>query len=399
MRVIGVVTIGRTDWSLWRPILDLIKNDPHFSLRLYATSMHLSPEFGSTFKDILADGFQIDEKVELLMSSDSPNGIAMAMGLGNIGFGQVFSRKAPDILMVMGDRFETLSAVTAAMPFKIPVVHLYGGEATEGAIDELIRHAITKLSHIHFTSTENYADRIKYGLGEQSWRVHNVGATSIDEIKRTKILSREEFCYQYGLPINEEFLLVTYHPVTLEFEETEVQMKNLLVALETTGKNILFTYPNADTSGRVILDMIREYQSRHPSTRISPSLGRVGYYSALAHAAAMVGNSSSGIVEAPSFKLPVVNIGTRQKGRIRSANVIDVQYSLASIQEGLKKAMDPVFQHSIQTIKNPYGDGLSSEKIVNILRKLELNQDLITKVLTANQQRETFDGKLCQVVT
>jgi UDP-hydrolysing UDP-N-acetyl-D-glucosamine 2-epimerase len=381
MRTLGVVTVGRTDWSLWRPILDELRKYSDVQVRLYVTSMHLSPEFGYTVRDIEADGFVVDEKVELLMSSDSPGGVAMAMGLGNLGFAQVFTRSRPDMLLVLGDRFETLSAVTAAMPFTIPVVHLYGGEATEANTDEMTRHAITKLSHLHFTSTRQYADRICRGLGEEPWRVLHVGATSIDEIKRTETLSRESLASRNGLDPAAPFLLSTFHPVTLDVEHTDEHVGALLDALDRFGMQVMFTYPNADVSGRRILELLKRYQETHPGTALVPSLGRVGYYSALTHAAAMVGNSSSGIVEAASYRLPVVNIGDRQKGRVRGLNVIDVGSGTDEILRGLRMSQAQEFRQSLEDLQNPYGDGEASAKIVRAIRAVRLDKRLLTKVL------------------
>lgn len=381
MRTLGVVTVGRTDWNLWRPVLDEIRKDPDLRPRLYVTSMHLSPEFGYTVRDIESDGFAIDEKVELLMSSDSPQGVAMAMGLGNLGFAQVFARSRPDMLLVLGDRFETLSAVTAAMPFTIPVAHLFGGEATEGMTDEMTRHAITKLSHLHFTSTQEYADRICRGLGEEPWRVLRVGATSIDEIKRTETLSRDVFAASCGLDEAAPFLLATFHPETLDVEHTDEYVDSLLDALDQFRMPVLFTYPNADVSGRKILQHLRTYQETHPGTPVVTSLGRVGYYSALHHAAAMVGNSSSGIVEAASYELPVVNIGNRQKGRVRGRNVIDVGHSTNEILRGLRNSQAPEFRRSLKGLRNPYGEGDASAKIVQTIRTVSLDKRLLTKVL------------------
>jgi len=381
VRSVGVVTVGRTDWNLWRPVLDEIRTHADLDLRLYVTSMHLSPEFGYTIRDIEADGFKADEKIELLMSSDSPQGVAMAMGLGNIGFAQVFARTRPDMLLVLGDRFETLSAVTAALPFAIPVAHLYGGEATEGAIDELTRHAITKLSHLHFTSTQQYADRVCCALGEEPWRVAHVGATSIDEIKRTEVLSRDVFTRAHGLDPEKPFLLVTLHPVTLDAENTEAHVRCVLEALEQFGMPVLLTYPNADTSGRIILEHLKKYQARYPGTPLVASLHRVGYYSALKHAAAMVGNSSSGIVEAPSYALPVINIGDRQKGRVRARNVIDVSYEPEAILRALGRSQTAEFRRSLEGIENPYGDGHASKRIVDVIRTVSLDKRLLTKTL------------------
>ena len=378
MRIIGIVSVGRTDWSIWRPVLDEIRNDPELELRLYITGMHLSPEFGMTIKDVLDDGFEVDERVEILLSSDSPQGVAKATGLGVLSFAQVFDRSRPDILLVMGDRFETLAAVTAAMPFKTPVAHLHGGESTEGAIDELIRHAITKMSHIHFAATQFYADRIRR-MGEEPWRVFVTGAPGIDAIKRTKPLNRLEFGQTYGIDPDQPFLLVTYHPVTLEFEETVSQVQNLLYALEQVNIQIVFTYPNADTAGRTVMALLEDFERSHRGAKLLISMGLLGYTSAMCHATAMVGNSSSGIIEAVSFELPVVNIGNRQHGRLRPRNVIDVGYSTDEIVEGIRRALSSEFKARLRGLQNPYGDGTASQKIVGVLREVALGQQLLVK--------------------
>lgn len=379
MRSIGVVTVGRTDWSIWRPVLDGIKGDPDLELRLYVTGSHLSPEFGLTIEDLISDGYEATEKIEVLLSSDSPQGVAKAMGLGILGFAQVFARSQPDILLVLGDRFETFAAVAAAMPYKIPVAHLHGGESTEGAIDQLIRHAITKMSHLHLPATQAYAENIK-GMGEESWRVEVTGAPGIDSFNKTTPLSREEMADTYGIQPDQPYLVITYHPVTLEYEDTESQIRNLLAALQETDAQLVFTYPNADTSGRQIIAMLKEFCELTPRASLLMSMGMQGYASAMAHASAMVGNSSSGIIEAASFELPVVNIGNRQRGRLKSENVIDVGYGQDEIKTGIGKALSDGFRESLAGMANPYGSGDASRKIVQKLKELQLDQRLLTKV-------------------
>jgi len=382
LRIVGVVTVGRTDWSIWLPVLHELRRHPGLAVRLYATGMHLSPEFGTTIREVQEAGFEIAERIEIILSSDSPQGVAKAIGLGVLGFAQVFDHSRPDILLVMGDRFETLATVAAAMPFKIPVAHLHGGESTEGLIDELMRHAITKMSHIHFATTDLYAERIRR-MGEEPWRVFVTGAPGIDAIKQTKPLSRSEFCNKYGLDSDQPFLLVTYHPVTLEFEDTALQVSRLLQALDRFKEQLVLTYPNADTAGRMVMELLRDYVASRSSAKLLINMGPLGYISAMQHAAAMVGNSSSGIIEAASLKLPVVNIGNRQRGRLKPVNVIDVGYTAAGIVAGIQQALSFEFRKGLQELVNPYGDGDASHKIAKVLGEIELGQQLISKSFVA----------------
>jgi len=378
MRSIGVVTVGRSDYGIYLPLLRRIQQDPDLQLHLIVSGMHLSPEFGLTVKAIEDDGFQINERVEMLLSSDTPEGIAKSMGLGTIGFAQTYAHFRPDILVVLGDRFEMHAAVVAALPFKIPVAHIHGGELTEGAIDEAIRHSITKMSHLHFVATKVYAQRV-IQMGEEPWRVVTCGALSLDNLRTTHLLTREEFADKFSIALPEKFLLVTYHPVTLEYEQTEWQVRELLTALDAIGLPVLFTMPNADTGGRIIRRLIDEFLSKHPDSKKIENLGIQGYFSVMALAVAMVGNSSSGIIEAASFILPVVNVGNRQKGRIHGKNVIDVGYTRAEILTGIKKATSPEFRASFSNLVNPYGDGHAAERIVDRLKKVKLDDRLLQK--------------------
>lgn len=379
MRTIGVVTTSRADYGIYLPILRRIKAEPELKLHLYVTGMHLSPEFGYTVDQIVADGFTVDTRVEMLLSGDTPGVISKSMGIGTMGFAQAFSQFKPDILVVLGDRYEMFSAALAALPFKIPLAHIHGGEVTQGAIDDALRHAMTKLSHLHFVSTEVYKQRV-IQMGESPWRVTISGAPGLDNLKQMKLLSRQEFSDRYQIPLDEPFLLVTYHPVTLEYENTAQQIGELLAALDQVGYPVVFTLPNADTNGRVIIDNIRQYQQTHANNAyIVENFGTQGYFSCMAYAAAMVGNSSSGIVEAASFKLPVVNIGSRQKGRAQAANVCDVDYSQEAILAGIKRVLAPAFRQTLLGLENPYGDGESAERIVRVLQTVERNQSLIQK--------------------
>ena len=378
MRTIGVVTVARSDYGIYLPLLRRIQQDPDLSLRLIVSGMHLSPEFGLTVKAIEDDGFEIEERVEMLLSSDTPEGIAKSMGLGTIGFAQVYAHFRPDILVVLGDRFEMHAAAVAALPFKIPVAHIHGGELTQGAIDDALRHSMTKLSHLHFVSTQEYAQRVKQ-LGEEPWRVVVCGALSLDNLHSISLLNRQEFVHRFGITLPENFLLVTFHPVTLEYEQTEWQVGELLAALGTCGLPVLFTMPNADTGGRVIRRLIEGFLSNYPDSQVIENLGTQGYFSAMALATAMVGNSSSGIVEAASFNLPVVNVGTRQQGRIRGKNVIDVGYTRAEILAGIRKTTSPEFRASLSDLANPYGKGHAAEQIADKLKTVKLNDKFLQK--------------------
>lgn len=378
MRTIGVVTVGRSDYGIYRPILKKIQQDPDLRLVLYVSGMHLSPEFGLTATAIEADGFEIAERLEMLLSSDSPEGVAKAMGLGTLGFAQAFGRSRPDLLLVLGDRFEMHAAAVAALPFRIPVAHIHGGELSLGVIDDALRHSMTKLSHLHFTSTEEYARRV-IRMGEEPWRVTVSGAPGLDNLRETPLLKLQEFNARFNLKFSPGFLLVTYHPVTLEYEQTEWQCGELLAALELSGKEVLFTEANADSGGRIINRMTQEFARRHPRAKWVANLGTQGYFSAMALAGAMVGNSSSGIIEAASLKLPVVNIGTRQEGRVRGKNVIDAGYGRDEIQTGIARALSPQFRGTLAALVNPYGDGRAAEKIVRRLKEVSLHERLIHK--------------------
>jgi len=372
------VTTSRADYGVYLPVLRRIQEEPDLKLLLIVSGMHLSPEFGLTVNNIADDGFDICAKVEMLLSSDTPEGIAKSMGLGTIGYAQAYARLQPDILLVLGDRFEMHAAAVSALPFKIPVAHIHGGEITEGAIDDALRHSMTKLSHLHFVATEEYRDRVQQ-MGEEPWRVVVSGAPSLDNLHSMKVLNHGELETHTGLHLNDNPLLVTYHPVTLEHEDTEWQVGELLQALRESNFPIVFTMPNADTNGRVIIRMLEEFVANYPQAQMADNLGTKGYFGLMATAAAMVGNSSSGIVEAPSFGLPVVNIGTRQKGRLRARNVIDVGYERDKILTGIREAVDLEFRSSLGGEANPYGDGHASEKIIEKLKRVPLGEDLIKK--------------------
>jgi UDP-N-acetylglucosamine 2-epimerase (non-hydrolysing) len=377
MRTIAVVTGARSDYGCLVPVLKGIKAEPSLQLMLFVTGMHLSPDFGLTVRDVEHD-FEISERIEMLISSDTPEGIAKSIGLGMIGFAQAYSRHRPDILLVMGDRFETLAAVSAALPFIIPVAHISGGESTEGAIDDVIRHAITKMSHLHFVSLQEYGRRV-IQMGEQPWRVTVAGEPGLDNISAAPSLSIADVEKRIGMSLQHPPLLVTFHPATLELGQAETQVPELLAALDTMGMPMVFTAPNADTEGRVIAKRIQDFVRHHPNSRYVTSLGTAAYMSMMRYSAAMVGNSSSGIVEAASFELPVVNLGSRQQGRLCGKNVIHAEMKADTIMGAIRLAVSPGFRESLRGLANPYGDGKAAPRIVEVLKAVPLDRNLLVK--------------------
>lgn len=373
-RRVCVVTGSRAEYGLLYWLMKEIQASPVLDLQLIVTGMHLSPEFGLTYQNIEADGFHIDARVEMLLSSDSPTGIAKSIGLGVIGFADAFERLKPDIVVVLGDRFEIFAAAQAALVARIPIAHLHGGETTEGAIDEAFRHAITKMAHLHFTATEEYRARVVQ-LGESPDRVFNVGAAGIDNINRLQLLDRADMERELGFKFGKKNLLVTFHPVTLENASAENQFRELLAALDTlVDTHIIFTKPNADTDGRIIGFLIDEYVAKRRATAAAyTSLGQLRYLSIMRIADGIVGNSSSGLMEAPSLKVAVVNIGDRQLGRIRASNVVDCDPTQESILSAIKRILSPGFRDSLQHVVSPYGEGRVGEKIVAILKEHSLD--------------------------
>lgn len=378
MRRICVVTTSRADYGIYRPVLREIKERPSLDLCLVVSGSHLSPNFGLTVRDIQRDGYDTSERVEMLLSSDTPEGAAKSMGVAMIGFADVYRRTCPDLLLVLGDRFEMHAAATASLPFNIPLAHVHGGELTEGAIDDAVRHSITKMSHLHFTATEQYANRIKQ-MGEEPWRITVSGAPSLDNLRDFKPLDDAELARLFQLTLEQTFLLVTYHPVTRENDGDLAQMEEMLAALSKFDRPMVFTYPNADPGSRGLIKRLEEYAVSSARARVVVNLGTQGYFTLMQRAAAMVGNSSSGIIEAASFRLPVVNIGSRQSGRLRPANVIDVGASKAEIEAGLKRALDPAFRNSLGSLENPYGDGQAAKRIVDRIQSIDLDQRLLQK--------------------
>lgn len=380
MKKVCVVTGTRAEYGLLYWTIKALQDDPAFQLQLIATGMHLSPEFGLTYKRIEEDGFRIDKKIEILLSSDTAVAISKSIGLGIISFAEAFAELAPDVVLLLGDRFEILAAATAAMIGNVPIAHCHGGEATEGVVDEPIRHSVTKMSHLHFTATEEYRQRV-IQLGEQPDRVFKVGALGVENINRMELLDRESFEERAGFTLGSKNILVTFHPVTLEQGTAEVQFKELLRALdEEEEAKIIFTKPNADANGRVIIKLIDEYVQANPQKSTSfVSMGQLRYLSALQYVDVVVGNSSSGLIEVPSFKKATIDIGDRQRGRIKADSVISCTPEYAAIREALKQAFSPEFRASLEKLQNPYGEKNASGEIIRILKDATLDEALIKK--------------------
>jgi GDP/UDP-N,N'-diacetylbacillosamine 2-epimerase (hydrolysing) len=375
-----IVTGTRAEYGLLFWTIKKLKSDIYFDVKICVTGMHLSPEFGLTYKQIEEDGIVIDKKIEMLLSSDSVNGIAKSIGLGVIGFTDAFNDLKPDLVLLLGDRFEIFAAATAAMIAKIPIAHCHGGEATEGLIDEPIRHSITKMSQLHFTSTEEYRKRV-IQLGEQPNRVFNVGALGIENINKLKLLNKSDFEKSIGIKLLKQTFLITFHPVTLEKSTAEDQFINLLSAIKKfSDTTYIFTMPNADNDGRVIINLIQKFVANNKNTSIAfTSLGNLRYLSALQHVDLVIGNSSSGLIEVPSFKKPTINIGDRQRGRVCGLSVINCKPTKKEIIESINHGLSESFRKKLKKSINPYGNKNSSIEIVKILKKIAVTENLIKK--------------------
>lgn len=378
MRTIGVVTSARSDYGIYQPVLHQIDNDPELALSMFVSGMHLSHEFGMTVREIEEDGFPIVERIETILSSDSPTGIAKSIGLGVLGFADALQRARCDILLVLGDRFEMFASVVAAIPYNIAIAHIHGGELTEGAIDEVMRHSISKMSHLHFVSTERYKSRLVQ-MGEAPYRITVSGAPGLDNVQNLTLLKRSDLEKNLNIPLEDAPLLVTFHPVTRSFHDTKGHVKELLTALKKTGYPIVFTYPNADTSGRLIIQAIDEYVANNERAYACTSLGVQRYFSLIENCRAVIGNSSSGIIEVASFSIPVVNIGERQKGRIHGENVVNCGHMRNEIYEAIMKATSPSFLESLKGMTNPYGDGRAATRIVSKLKSVAIDAQLLQK--------------------
>lgn len=376
-RKICILTGSRAEYGLLRWVMEGIKAADELQLQILATGMHLSPEFGLTYNEIEKDGFVIDRKVEMLLSSDTSTGLTKSMGLGIIGFADALNELKPDIVVGLGDRFELFAAAAAAMAACIPIAHIHGGEASEGAIDEAIRHSITKMSHLHFVAAKPYQNRV-IQLGENPERVFLVGGLGIDNIKKITLLTRSELEDSLDFKLGEKNLLITFHPATLENSTTSTdQMSALLNALHRLDNTqLIFTLPNADTHGRALIEMVQHFVSQHPNARAYTSLGQLRYLSCIQYVDGVIGNSSSGLIEVPSFNKGTVNIGDRQRGRLKAASIIDCEPDILSVTAAIERLYSSSFQATLDNVYNPYGQGGASEKIVQVLKDYPLDSIL-----------------------
>lgn len=374
MRKICIFTGTRAEYGIMSRLFRMIEDDPELQLQIVATNMHLSPEFGMTYKEIEADGFHIDKKVEMLLSSNTANGTVKSMGLAIIGFADALEDLKPDLVVILGDRYEMLCAAQACLIYNIPIAHIAGGGITEGAYDDAIRHSITKMSHLHFTSTDEHRNRV-IQLGEQPERVFWTGALGVDNIRKEQIMPLAELEDSINFKLGNKFLLITFHPTTLENGPAAEQCDALLTALsEIIGEfQLLFTLPNSDTNGRIISSKVNDFVAKNQENAYAiASLGKKRYYSALKYATAVVGNSSSGLVEAPIFNIPTLNIGNRQEGRTRCTSIIDVPATLIDIKEGLKKALSLEYKNIANHVTSPYEKAGSVESVFNIIKAYPL---------------------------
>lgn len=380
MKRIGIMTGTRAEYGLLKSLMQEINKDNDLELYLIVSGMHLSPEFGMTYQEIEEDGFEINAKVEMLLSSDSPAGISKSIGLGVIGFADEFQRADLDMLILLGDRYEALSAAICALVMRIPIAHLHGGELTEGAIDEGIRHSITKMSYLHFTSTEQYRNRV-IQLGENPERVFYVGALGVENIKKINLMTKEELERSIHFEIDENTVIVTYHPVTLENNTVEEQFLNLLEVLDRNPKiRMIFTKANADTNGRIVNELIDKYAAQNSERACAfVSLGQKRYLSALKYCRIVIGNSSSGIIEAPSFGKPIINIGDRQKGRICADSVINCGYTQQEIQQAMETALTKEFENKASNCRNPYEKENTAANIISVIKDYLLNDKIKLK--------------------
>lgn len=382
-RKIAVITTSRADYShLYWPLRELAEH-PEVDLKLIVLGPHLSPEFGHTVQEIRKDGFAIDARIECLLSSDSDVGMAKTIGVASLSLADSLGAMRPDILLLIADRYEMLAPASVALALRIPIAHIEGGEISEGAIDDAVRNAITKMSHIHFTSTEKARQRI-IAMDEEEWRVRRAGAPSIDHLKRQKLLTREELESQLGIRIDKDSILVAYHPVTIA-QNTLVETDALFEALHMEAVQMLFCFPNADAGSRELIERTKSFSAGRKNSRVFVNLDVLAYWSLLRQVGMFLGNSSSGIMETASFALPTVNVGLRQQGRERALNVVDTAADVKSITAALAKARGAEFRNSLQGMKNPYGDGTAAQTIVKILTTVPLGEKLLMK-----RHREDF---------
>lgn len=376
-RKIAVVTTSRADYGhLYWPLHDLSKHDA-VDLRIVALGSHLSPEFGDTVQEIEKDGFAIDSKIECLLSSDSDVGMAKTIGVATLGLADLFGKMRPDLLLLIADRYEMLAPASVALALRIPVAHIEGGEISEGAIDDAVRNALTKLSHIHFTSTIRARERV-IAMGEEEWRVHRAGAPSLDHLRRQTLFTREQLESRLGIDLRRPPILVVYHPVTIARDTTR-EADALFAALAALPDTFIFCYPNADAGSRALIKRTESFLASHARGKLFTNLDALTYWSLLKHMEMLIGNSSSGIMETASFGLPTVNSGLRQQGRERPRNVVDAVPDARAILEAIRMARSAEFRESLKGMTNPYGDGFASEKIVQVLTNVPLSEELLMK--------------------
>lgn len=385
-RKIAVVTSSRADYShLYWPLRDLAAH-PDVELQLIAMGPHLSPAFGSTVQEIEQDAFPVAGRVECLLSSDTDIGMAKTIGVAVLGLADLLGKLRPELLLLIADRYEMLAPASVALALRIPIAHIEGGEISEGAVDDAVRNALTKMSHIHFTTTHNARARV-IAMGEEPWRVHRSGAPSLDHLRRSRLLTRDEVEEKLGIDLSLPTLLVTYHAVTL-LRETTSEADALFTALDQLEDQIVFSYPNADAGSHELIQRARAFAATHPNARVFVNLGAITYWSLLRQIDVLVGNSSSGIMETASFAVPTVDIGLRQQGRERARNVLSAAPESAAILEKIRQARGPEFRKSLAGMENPYGDGHASEKIAKVLTSVPLTQELLIKRAVALPQNQ-----------
>jgi UDP-N-acetylglucosamine 2-epimerase (non-hydrolysing)/GDP/UDP-N,N'-diacetylbacillosamine 2-epimerase (hydrolysing) len=377
MRKIAVVTTSRADYSLlYWPLRDLASH-PDIDLRIIALGPHLSPEFGSTIREIENDGFCVDARIECLISSDSDVGMAKTIGVATLSLADCFGQLRPDLVLLTADRYEMLAPASVALALRIPLAHIEGGEISEGAIDDAVRNALTKLSHVHFTSSASARARV-IAIGEEEWRVHRTGAPALDHLKRGALLSREELETRLTIDLSSPTMVITFHPVTIARDTTR-EADALFSALESVPGRLLFCYPNADAGSRSLIERIERFSRARAGSRVFVNLDPIAYWSLLQHVDLLLGNSSSGIIEAASFELPAVNVGIRQRGRERGRNVLDAEPIVDSILDRIRIARSETFRRSLQGMENPYGDGRAAGRIVAVLASVPLGEELLIK--------------------
>jgi UDP-hydrolysing UDP-N-acetyl-D-glucosamine 2-epimerase len=376
-RTIAVVTTSRADYGhLYWPLREL-QARPEVDLRLIAIGAHLSPEFGHAVREIEADGLPVHERVECLLSSDSDVGMAKAIGVATLGLADVLGRMRPDVLLLIADRFELLAPASVAVALRVPIAHIEGGEVSEGAIDDAIRNALTKLAHLHFTPTENARRRV-LAMGEEEWRVHRTGAPSLDHLRRRPLATRTEIEARLGVTLARPTVMVAYHPVTLA-ADTLCEADAVFAALERLPPDIVFCFPNADAGSRALIARARAFTEAHPRARLFVNLNPVDYWALLAQVDVLVGNSSSGIMETPALRVPTVNVGRRQQGRERARNILDVPPDVDAIEAGVARALSADFRASLEGMENPYGDGQAAQRIADVLATCPLGPALLVK--------------------